>query len=258
MNTNCIIEFIENSDLNYKIFLNESDLNNSIKTSFMYVEIELLKNSQNLYFQCFLLENYSWFKIYLIKNMKITNQINNIFDKNRHDYASGFKLKNMNSCFKKILMLLKLNIYFDKYSIQIQSNDSNFDKNNKKQKKNIIYINKYDNINMNKNEEYLNYKKQDIIPVVKYLLIKYKNNYFRAEDSMINKIIQELIELIFLNYKELFYLNELNNYGFQYLFNINDSEHNYIMSIDLIDLIFPNSKKKKNAFSYFIFIFAKY
>lgn len=59
------------------------------------------------------------------------------------------------------------------------------------------------------------------------------------------EIIRELLEIIFLDYKKSFCLNELYKNGYQYLLYINDSEHNFMRSIDLIDSFTPNKNNKK-------------
>ena len=98
---------------------------------------------------------------------------------------------------------------------------------------------------MDLEEEQINYEKKDIIIIVNYLLKKYQNNDFISEDSIMKEIIRELLETIFLDYKKSFCLNELYKNGYQYLLYINDSEHNFMRSIDLIDSFTPNKNNKK-------------
>ena len=146
----------------------------------------------------------------------------------------------MNWCFKKILSLLNISL--------TSSKDKN---NNKDLNKYVTYINNghyYFDINDYNDESEDFIWQKDIISNVDNLFKKYRENEFKSDNGLINRLIKQLFNLIFLNYKRLFYSNEIYRNGYQYLLKINDEETNFRRAKDLITINIPNWNIKIFAF----------
>ena len=127
--TNCIIEFIENSDLNERIFLNQIDIYDKDVTIqyLIFCKLSFFDNIENLEFLYFILGNYSLFELYLTKSLKFKNKNEYIIEKISSSCETT--LIYMNWCFKKILSLLNISL--------TSSKDKN---NNKDLNKYVTYI----------------------------------------------------------------------------------------------------------------------
>ena len=249
--TNCIIEYMENSSINYEIFGNdEKDHEQYFQfLSYLFSNINYIHDNQNLYFHIFKLENYILYDSYLMKNMKVKNINYKEFMKISEGYIVRI-FACLEPCFKKLLSMLNLSLSFDNnFNIIITDNDKqNLMHNNKK---NFIFYYKIDDkINEDINDKiFFDYEIQNIKPSVNALIYKYKNYELISEEKITNKIIKELFLLIFLNYKYMFYLNELSDNELKYFLNINDNDINFNKSKNYLE---SNIYKKKEKFRIFI------
>ena len=207
--TNCIIEYVENSYLNYEYFGNDEKEQQQYFLNFDYLFQKIYYNSddQNLCYNIFKLESCILYDLYLIKNMKLKNNNYNEFMKISDGICVSF-LSSLDYCFHKLLSILNFSLYFDNnYNINIVDNG----KENiiQKDKKNFIFYYKLDdNINENVNDKiFFDHEMQDFIHSVNTLLYKYKNYELKYDEKMTNNIIKAFFVLIFLTYKYMFYFN---------------------------------------------------
>ena len=278
--TNCIIEYI---DLyNYKDKKNHNKLEalktiNDIKNEGKKIDTKIIEENKNqlnqiidlkmknikmkifriinkdrndLIYDIFILENHLQIISSMIKNIKI-NDLNNESELNY--LIKKFQIDNtilkpkillkeslnmMNKCFKYFLELQKIILNYEKDSMNITE---------------IEYDIKYDEENIEDiGAETINNIKED----VKNLYYRYKTNnlnvFLTLGESGENELVKyqikkELLVLIFLNYKKIFYLIYSEAFAskeFKYLLYINDNDNNIKSVRNLIDFYFAHSKHR--------------
>ena len=225
-------------------------INKKIKNINMKNFTNLTMDKNDQIYDLFIIENHLQITSHLIKDFKIDylnkeNELNYLIEKvqigksfNKHKQLFYETLIIMNRCFKSFLELQKISLNYEKDSININNieYDINFDD------KNIDDIG---------NEAILNIK-DDVIN----LLDRYKTNnlnvFLTSEENGENELIKykikkELLVLIFINYKKIFYLINSNSFDlkeFEYFLFINDSDNNIRNVKNLIDHFFANTKHR--------------
>ena len=248
--TRCIVEYIENSNINDKIYkINiEAHIDDDLLIMDSYYKIIDFPNIENLYYHLFSLENYLFYEVNLLKNLNIKDESYKEL-MNINENSSETVLICLNSCFKKFLHLINLYLSYDKSSNQINLVRGG---KSRKEKEKIEYITYSLFVDENKNNnnydyEYIDYKQLDISQAVNELLNKYKNYEFTSfKNEKLNQVINGLLSLIFLNYKKLFYLNELSKIGFEYFLYINDNINNFIKANELFDFYYARKNNMRN------------
>ena len=243
--SNCIIEYIEFSNINMIKNINLEKINEInksiiidknedfkieriIKTKFN--KIKAKNFNKNMTYDLFIIENHLKIIIHLIKNFQKENS-NNLSNNNKVDLKTLFfeTLKYMNRCFKGLLYLQKIALSY--------CNDSEIEINYDRK------LNKDYNINDNR----INDLKNDVIN----LLDKYKSNklitYIPLDKGGENEIVKyeiknELLVLIFLMYQIIFYLiNTEQLYAEYYPFLLINNHDYYIRNVkSVIEYYFGN------------------
>ena len=226
--SNCLNEYNENPNIKINYIGDKQE--NAKKYSKLLDDCKLIKkisNNENLQLFLFFIEN--TFSKYFYSTKKL--------DSDKVNKVPNLKFINeelclaiilcMNIFFKKLLSLLKLKISFNEESKNITFNNIenstiSIDDGKVKYYTNNNYIDDDEN-------------HFEISQAVNELCIRYKNNEFGKST---NKIIKELLNLIFISYKILFSINKSKT-DFKALLSINDNIHN-----------FKNSEKILNNLSF--------
>ena len=232
---------------------NETRINKIINNKYKNLKkdnfIKYIKNNNVLIYDIFIIENHLQLVSNLIKhfkedNLNEENKLNYLIKKlnisNHHKHKKLFfeSLILMNRCFKHFLNLQKISLNYEKVSDKIDyiEYDINLDDND------------IDNIG---SEMILNIKDD-----VTNLYDRYKTNnlnvFLPLEENGGNELIKykikkELLVLIFLNYKKIFYLINSDSFDlkeYEYFLYINDNDNNIRSVRNLIDYYFAHNKHR--------------
>ena len=272
--SNCIIEFIELSNINNKKKVSKKntiikDFKNDDNKSKIKEIIEgkmknlktsnlknIIKDKEDSIYDMFIIENHLQINIHLIKTLKCSNfsednELNYLMQKininnsdDAHKLAFYKTLNFMNRCFKSFLKLQKIKLKYEQNSIYKIRYEKNPEKNNK-------------SVNKNKIKGDIDEEKiLDIKDDIKYLFDKYKigrlNEVISLEQDGWHELTKyrvkkELLVLIYLNYQKIFYLinsETINLKQFEYFLYINDDVRNIKNVKNLLDYFFGHTKHR--------------
>ena len=222
--SNCLNEYNENPNIKINYIGDKQE--NAKKYSKLLDDCKLIKkisNNENLQLFLFQIENILLYYFYSTKKLdsdKVSKDPNLKFINEELCFVI---ILCMNIFFKKLLSLLKLKISFNEESKNITFNNI----------ENSTISNDDGKVKYNTNINYIDKDEShfEISQAVNELCNRYKNDEFGKSS---NKVIKELLNLIFISYKILFSLNESGT-AFEVLLYINDDIHKFKKSEKILN-----------------------